>query len=129
CARHVLDTLVRAHLVQFIPAAATPVDPVPDADPGRYRMHDLLRAYAAECASAEETEADQRAALTRLLHHYLATATVATNALYAAELTRRPRIPAACSPIPPVQAPAAAQAWLDAERTNLVAVIGYAADR
>ncbi|TMR06548.1 tetratricopeptide repeat protein [Actinomadura soli] len=41
---------------------------------GRYRFHDLLHTYAAHLALEEDTEADRRAVLGRLLDHYLASA-------------------------------------------------------
>jgi DNA-binding SARP family transcriptional activator/tetratricopeptide (TPR) repeat protein len=59
--RAYLDELTRAHLVA-------------EHAPGRYSLHDLLLAYAGELARAEEPEADRRAAISRLLDHYLHTA-------------------------------------------------------
>jgi DNA-binding SARP family transcriptional activator/Flp pilus assembly protein TadD len=112
-ARAVLDVLTRAHLIQ-------------PAGPGRYGMHDLLRAYARELA-ARDGEEDQRAALTRLFDHYLHTAGAAMDALYPAERHRRPRIPPPVIPIPAVTGSDTARAWLDAERTALVAVTVYTA--
>jgi tetratricopeptide (TPR) repeat protein len=44
---------------------------------GRYAFHDLLRTYAAEQAALVDTAADRRAALHRLLDHYLHTARAA----------------------------------------------------
>ncbi|MEU6174401.1 BTAD domain-containing putative transcriptional regulator [Streptantibioticus parmotrematis] len=44
------------------------------AAPARYRYHDLLRLYARDRAEQHETPADRRAALSRLLDFYLATA-------------------------------------------------------
>ncbi len=41
---------------------------------GRFSCHDLLRAYAAEQAARFDTELDRRAALHRMLDHYLHTA-------------------------------------------------------
>lgn len=41
--------------------------------PGRYTFHDLLRAYAAEVCHLEEPPAEQRAAIHRMLDHYLHT--------------------------------------------------------
>ncbi|MGH3156420.1 MAG: tetratricopeptide repeat protein, partial [Streptosporangiaceae bacterium] len=40
----------------------------------------------------------------------------------------RPRVPPAATPAPPLTGPAAARAWLDAQRANLVAVATYTAD-
>jgi DNA-binding SARP family transcriptional activator len=111
--RGVLDLLARAHLIQ-------------QAGPGRYGMHDLLRAYARELAAALDDE-DGHAALTRLLDYYLHSAAAAADTLYPAERHRGPRIPPATTLAPPVTEPTAAQAWLDAERANLVAVTAHAA--
>ncbi|MBB5954594.1 tetratricopeptide (TPR) repeat protein [Saccharothrix tamanrassetensis] len=54
-AKRLLTTLRRAHMVE-------------SAGAGRVRFHDLLRIYAAECRLREEPD---RAALDRLLDHYL----------------------------------------------------------
>ena len=113
-ARRLLDRLARAHLVQ-------------PAGPGRYAMHDLLRVYARERAAAEESEPDRRAALTRLFDLYLYTAARAVDALFPAESSRRPVVPAPPGPVPPVGSPLAAKAWLDVERANLVAAAPLAA--
>jgi len=51
-AAEVLDLLARTHLIQR-------------AGPGRYDLHDLLRAYARELATTLDTEDDRGAALTR----------------------------------------------------------------
>jgi DNA-binding SARP family transcriptional activator/predicted negative regulator of RcsB-dependent stress response len=108
-----LDLLARAHLIQRDRS-------------GRYSMHDLLRAYARELAAAHD-EDGQHAALTQLFDYYLHSAAAAMDTLYPAERHRRPRIPPATTPAPPVTEPAAARAWLDAERANLVAVTAHAA--
>jgi hypothetical protein len=78
-ADQMLTALAQAHLIQ--PAA-----------PGRYGMHDLLRGYARELAAQDMEEC--RAALSRLLDHYLYTASAAMDAAFPAERHRRPRIPA-----------------------------------
>ena len=105
--RRLLDVLVNAHLIE-----AT-------AD-GRYTMHDLLRAYAAEQARTDP-EPVRHAALTRLFDHYLAGAVAAMDALFPYDRHRRPRL------APPPDPPPDPRAWLDAERANLVAVIAHAA--
>jgi DNA-binding SARP family transcriptional activator/Flp pilus assembly protein TadD len=111
-----LGLLARAHLIH-------------PTEPGRYALHDLLRAYAAEQAAEAEPGAARRAALTRLLDHYLHAAAAAMDALYPAEQHRRPRISRPATPVPPVGDPGAARAWLDAERAVLVAVAAHAAGR
>ncbi len=113
--RQLLAVLVRAHLVQ-------------DVGSGRYRMHDLLRAYAAERADEEEAETDRRAAAARLIHHYLATAAAAMEQLNLAARHSRPRVPAPTHSSPPMTTQQHARDWLDAERVNLVATTVHAAD-
>jgi DNA-binding SARP family transcriptional activator/Tfp pilus assembly protein PilF len=113
-ARTVLSALTRAHLIR-------------PAGPGRYGMHDLLRAYARELADAMDGQGEQNAALTRLFDHYLHAASAAMDTLYPAERHRRPRIPPPPTAIPPVGEPAVARAWVDAERATLVAVTVHAA--
>ncbi|MGH3222825.1 MAG: hypothetical protein ACRDPY_29710, partial [Streptosporangiaceae bacterium] len=107
-ARRLLDRLARAGLIQ--PAGS-----------GRYGLHDLLRAYAAE----QIPDAERRAALTRLFDYYLAAAAAAAHAMFPAD-TDQPRVPRS-GPVPQVADSAAALAWLDAQRADLVAVAGYAA--
>jgi DNA-binding SARP family transcriptional activator/Tfp pilus assembly protein PilF len=68
-AREALSQLSRANLVS---------QPVP----GRFTFHDLLRAYAAERARAEDSGTERSAATVRTLDHYLHTAYAATRRLY-----------------------------------------------
>jgi DNA-binding SARP family transcriptional activator/Tfp pilus assembly protein PilF len=113
--RRLVEVLARAHLVQA-------------AGPGRYGLHDLLRAYAAEQAHAIDSEQERHAALTGLFDYYSRAAAAAMDALHPAEKHRRPQPPAPALPVPPPPAPAAARDWLDAERASLMAVTAYAAD-
>jgi len=100
---------------------------VVESVPGRYAMHDLLRSYAAEQCAAVETEQERRAALGRLLDHYLRVAAAADGLLYP---HREPLVP------PPSGGNAAAYlsdhadalAWLTAERRNLLAAIRRSAE-
>ncbi len=103
-----LDHLARAHLVHQV-------------GPGRYGMHDLLRDYAVELASSERA-----VVVPRLLGHYRATAAEAMDLLYPHERERRPAVPVVATS--PRLSEANAQAWLDAERANLVAVAVHAAE-
>jgi DNA-binding SARP family transcriptional activator/tetratricopeptide (TPR) repeat protein len=50
--------------------------------PGRYALHDLLRAYARELAYAHDSAADRQAATRRMLDHYLHSAHAADLLLY-----------------------------------------------
>ncbi|MEU5844663.1 ATP-binding protein [Saccharopolyspora shandongensis] len=59
-ARQLLDSLVGAHLLQQV-------------GPDRYEFHDLLRAYAADQATHEESGAEQDLAIRRILEWYLRT--------------------------------------------------------
>ena len=113
-ARWLLDRLARAHLIER-------------AGTGRYGMHDLLRAYAADQAADADSEQERGAALTRLFDHYLATAAVAAGTLFRAD-PDQPALAQPAGPVPPVTSPAAALAWLDTQRSTLVAVAAHAAD-
>ena len=105
-----LDELVRAHLVTR-------------AGSGRYTMHDLLTGYARELTGHERAAEP----LQRLLGHYSCSAMVAMDTLYPAERDRRPRVarPEGIA-VPDLADPAAARAWLEAERANLLAAVRLA---
>ena len=113
-ARWLLHRLARAHLIQ-------------PAGTGRYGMHDLLRAYAADQAADSGSEQERGMALTRLFDHYLATAAVAAGTLFPAD-PDQPTLALPAGPVPPVTSPATALAWLDAQRSTLVAVAAHATD-
>jgi DNA-binding SARP family transcriptional activator/Tfp pilus assembly protein PilF len=114
-ARHHIDVLVRAHLIQ-------------PASHGRYGMHDLLRDYARDRAAAHDGEAGTHAAITRLFDHYLHTADTAIDTLYPARRELRPHIPAPASPRPTLADAVAALCWLEIEEDNLIAVATAGAD-
>jgi len=113
-ASKVLDVLARAYLIQ-------------PAQPGRYGMHDLLRAYARELAATHDDLDEPRAALARLFDYYLHTAATAMDTLFPAERHRRPRIPPPATAAPALAGAAHAKAWLDAELGNLVASAAHTA--
>jgi DNA-binding SARP family transcriptional activator len=106
-ARQRIERLVRAHLVER-------------AQPDRYRVPDLLRAYAGGPDGAGRD--GEAAAMSRLFAHYRATAAAAMDTLFPQERDDRP-------PAPPAEglSTSAASRWLDTERANLVAVCGHAA--
>ena len=85
-----------------------------ESPPGRFRMHDLVRLYAAEQAGPEESEA----ALTRLFDHYLHWAGAAMNHFSPNEPYRRPPV----APSPAFAEREEAWAWLDAELPGLLAM-------
>src|SRR6516164_757691 len=62
---------------------------ITEHQPGRYALHELIRAYAAELSDSTDTDTDRREALARLLDHYL-------HSSYAAQAELKPhREPAA----------------------------------
>ncbi|WP_428966170.1 ATP-binding protein [Micromonospora fluostatini] len=63
-------------------AALVGANLVAEQRPGRFVLHDLLRAYAAEQVAGRDPDQGRRAALGRLLDHYLHTAYAAAALLY-----------------------------------------------
>ena len=108
-AQQALDLLARANLVR-------------QGGAGRYLIHPLLRTYAGELAAVTDGPPSQRAAMTRLLDHYLRTAGAAMDLLFPGRRHRRPDLALEQPLSPPLVDVAAARAWLDAERDNLVAL-------
>jgi tetratricopeptide (TPR) repeat protein len=96
---------------------------------GRYRMHDLLREQARTLA-AQDSAADNEAAIDRLLSYFLHTAINAAGHIAG-------RMPAQAPPPvepPPAWSPsfstaAESLAWLRAERTNLHSAVDSAVSR
>jgi tetratricopeptide (TPR) repeat protein len=87
---------------------------------GRFAFHDLVRAFAYDRSKAEDRLAERRAAVSRLVGHYLMTAAEAMDLVFPAERDRRPII-RQTGLARPLQDAETASAWLDAERANLVA--------
>jgi tetratricopeptide (TPR) repeat protein/transcriptional regulator with XRE-family HTH domain len=117
-ARRTLNLLARAHLVQPTGAPGAP-------GPGRYAMHDLLRAYATELAAAHDGDG-RHAALTGLLDHYQGTVAAAMDTAFPAGSKWSFHPDPSATPVPLPDA-AAARAWLDGERPTLTTLIQYAA--
>jgi len=103
-ARSILRTLVGAHLLR---------EPVP----GRYRMHDLIRLYAAELVDGEA----RGAALDRLTDFQLRTARSAAQLLRPEHPVIELTTAAGCTP-PEFEHRAAATAWFEAEHAGLLAL-------
>ena len=112
-ARRSLEALYDRHLI---------TEPMP----GRYLLHDLLRAHARSLATGDDPAACQ-AAITRLLDYYVHTALAAARRLPGAP-ARGPAAPGG-SPghAPALATEAEAAAWLAAERSNLLAAAAHAA--
>jgi tetratricopeptide (TPR) repeat protein/transcriptional regulator with XRE-family HTH domain len=108
-ARAALAELIRANLVT-------------GDHPGRFGFHDLLRSYAAEQSRSLDSAPAQRAAMNRVLDHYLQTARAATRML-------TPQTTMAASPLQPgvrpedITAYDDAVAWYEAERHVLRAAV------
>jgi tetratricopeptide (TPR) repeat protein/transcriptional regulator with XRE-family HTH domain len=113
-AGRLLGVLARAHLIQPV-------------GPGRYGMHDLLRAYAAGLTANHDGGAAGQEVLTRLFDYYLAASTAAMDLLEPRELFRRPDPPPVSSPVPEPGDATAALGWLNAELGTLVSVAEYTA--
>ncbi|MGH3913650.1 MAG: ATP-binding protein [Pseudonocardiaceae bacterium] len=95
--------------------------------PGRYRFHDLVRAYASKTAAIQDSAQERHAALTALFDHYLSMTARTMDALYPTETDLRPPIGSAKSPAPAVADPEAARTWLNTELPNLVSVCAHSA--
>lgn len=107
-------------------AALTRANLLTEHTPGRYLLHDLLAAYAAEQARVTDPEPDRRAAVGRLLDHYLHTAHRADLLLHQ---HRDPvDLPAARpgTTVPELADQADAWAWLNAEHRTLLAAVDLA---
>jgi len=113
--RPVLAKLVRAHLVT-------------ERVPGRYALHDLLRAYAGELAVSGEPPADRQAALRRLVDHYLYSAHRAAAVLHPARDAIELIPPSADVTVEDVESPGAAMDWFAAEDRVLMAAVPLAVD-
>jgi tetratricopeptide (TPR) repeat protein/DNA-binding XRE family transcriptional regulator len=114
-ARQALGELAEAHLIT-------------ESAAGRFSMHDLLRAYAAEQARAAG-ERGSREAIGRLLGYYVHTSRAATLLLNPARETlslAAPALPPGVSP-DPLADHAQALAWYDAEHKNMLAAVEQAA--
>jgi DNA-binding SARP family transcriptional activator len=94
--------------------------------PGRYSLHELLRAYAAERARTSVSDAERRAAVHRVLDYYLHAATAASSLIcpYRTQLTSsRPRPGVVLEEITGSEL---AAEWLENEHCALLAAIGQA---
>jgi tetratricopeptide (TPR) repeat protein/DNA-binding XRE family transcriptional regulator len=95
--------------------------------PGRYLLHDLLREYARALAADDDT-ADSRDAAGRLVNYYAHVAAAAGRHI-ATWTTAGGRLPPGRPPAcaPRLTTSSEAAAWLESERPNLHAAVGYAA--
>ncbi|MBG0826640.1 tetratricopeptide repeat protein [Planomonospora sp. ID67723] len=90
-------------------------------EPGRYTFHDLLREHARSIAEDD-------GAVLRLLTYYLHRSRAAVDRLFPDSLSQREGIPQPSAPIAPIRDAAEAIAWLDAERSNIIATAVHGPD-
>ncbi|MBE8522016.1 ATP-binding protein [Amycolatopsis sp. H6(2020)] len=111
--RPLLAALASAHLIEPIVG-------------GRYRFHDLLRAYAADLAHRDETAGDRDHALESLFTWYTHTTRTAARHLYPLVMPLPANVPEPGHPYP-IPGLDEAWTWLTTERTNILAVLRYTA--
>jgi DNA-binding SARP family transcriptional activator/tetratricopeptide (TPR) repeat protein len=108
-----LRELTRAHMAaEYLPA--------------RFTFHDLLRAYAADQAKRHDSADERRAAVHRVLDHYLYTAMAASQRFSPSRSALRLTSPQPGVLPADVTDKDQAIAWFDAEAAVLLALIGYA---
>ncbi|GLY39884.1 SARP family transcriptional regulator [Amycolatopsis sp. NBRC 101858] len=114
--RPLLSELANAHLVA-------------EHAPGRYTMHDLLRAYADELVHETDSPADRETAAHRMLGHYSHTAYHADGFL-----DPRLEVPPALTPLPPgaeaerIVDRGRALAWFETEHRVLLQAVATGAE-
>lgn len=110
-----LARLIHAHLIS-------------EHQPGRYRRHELLQAYAHELCQSIDPPAERRSARRRLVDHYLHTAHAVDKLLHPHRGDPATPAPAASGVVlADVDDRARAEGWLAAEYEVLLAVIHQAA--
>lgn len=111
--RALIKELVNAHLLE-------------EFEPGRYQFHDLLRVYALDRASEEESRAGADDAVARMLDFYLHSAFAADRQLY----PHREPITLPDTQVEPMRFRDydTAMAWLKAEYPCLLAALEHALD-
>jgi len=113
--RPVLTELTRVHLLTESP-------------PGRYSLHDLLRAFAGEQVMKVPVE-QRHAAVHRLLDHYAQTSRSAIDLLSSGQPPPRPPLPPGPHGVTPAELAGAESAltWLRTEHEELLTALRYAA--
>jgi tetratricopeptide (TPR) repeat protein len=112
--RTLLTALARAHMVD-------------EHLPGRYRLHDLLHAYAYHCAVDEIDEAERTTAMRRLLDYYLRTGFHADKCLYPYRFPIDLPTPESGIIAPTMTTARQATDWFTAELGAMLAIVTYAA--
>jgi DNA-binding SARP family transcriptional activator len=93
---------------------------------GQFRFHDLIRGYAAVRAARDDTEAERRQAVSRLLDYYLHAADQADRVLHPCR--HRTPVPVSHRPgaSPALGTPEDAAAWLESEWRNITQAAEHA---
>jgi tetratricopeptide (TPR) repeat protein len=113
-ARRLLGELARSHMLT-------------ESAPGRYTLHDVLRAYAAEQMHGDMGE-DRRAAIRRLLDHYLHTAAAADRQLDPTRVRIELTEAVDGAILTYHDSSTTAREWFQAERATLLAAVRHARD-
>ncbi|MET7966837.1 BTAD domain-containing putative transcriptional regulator [Micromonospora sp. NPDC005305] len=111
--QHLLDELVDAHLAE-------------EVQPGRYRLHDLIREYSRTISGQPQHAAERRGALERLLDHHMHVAAAIARTI---ELVGSPSLSRLPDPtrLDLVTATAAqGRSWFDENRATLTALVRLA---
>ncbi len=101
---------------------------VDEPAPGRFTLHDLLREYAAERVKSTGTQASRRAALHRMLDHYLQTALAARSLIEPEQPTIEPVLSTRGVTLGRLADRREAASWFEADHPVLMAAIKLAAD-
>jgi tetratricopeptide (TPR) repeat protein len=112
-ARQDLESLYNDHLVQ-------------ETTPGRFRFHDLLRAYA-QSHAAQLDPRDRGSALDRVVNYYLSATIAAADQLPTYRTSTLPPAVTAPTRLPRLDNLTQARAWLTAELPTLIAHLDHAA--
>jgi len=95
--------------------------------PGRYTLHDLLRAYATEQAETEDSDTGRSVAIRRLVDHYLHTARAAALLFNPTREPVRLAEPQPGVTPEPLAGAREAHDWFEAERLVLESMVSLAA--
>jgi tetratricopeptide (TPR) repeat protein len=114
-AEAVLESLLDQNLLQ-------------QAAPGRYQLHELLRAFAFRQASGADSPGERDESTTRLLDWYAHATDAATRPLRRFQLPIDLNLPVPKTPVPEPHDADGALRWLDSEYPNLIACMRLACD-
>jgi DNA-binding SARP family transcriptional activator/tetratricopeptide (TPR) repeat protein len=95
--------------------------------PGRFLLHDLVRAYGMELSQDLDTREDRTAAVRRMLDHYLQSAHAANILLHAHQVTELPPVRPGVTPERPNDFGAATR-WLSADYRVLTMAVDQAVE-